>query len=81
MPRPGTSELRVPEICVGTWQRGSRLAVQTSTFEPAASREWGRCDAPFIDGKEVRAGPSPSYERIKGPIEKRKSDGGDPATR
>lgn len=33
--------------------------------------EWGLSDALFIDGKQVRTGPPPSYEKIKGLIEKR----------
>lgn len=33
--------------------------------------EWGISDALFIDGKEVRTGPPPSYEKLKGLIEKR----------
>ena len=51
---------------------GDRVVVrQIDTFEPAASREWGRCDALFIDDKEVRTGPPPSYEKIRRLIEKR----------
>jgi N-acetylglutamate synthase-like GNAT family acetyltransferase len=33
--------------------------------------EWGISDALFIDGKQVRTGPPPSYEKIKKKIEKR----------
>jgi GNAT superfamily N-acetyltransferase len=33
--------------------------------------EWGISDALFIDGKEVRTGPPPSYEKVKRLIEKR----------
>jgi len=33
--------------------------------------EWGISDALFIDGKEVLTGPPPSYEKIKGMIEKK----------
>jgi len=51
---------------------GDRVVVrEISTFEPAASRQWGRCDALFVDDKEVRTGPPPSYEKIKTLIEKR----------
>jgi len=51
---------------------GDKVVVrEISTFEPAASREWGRCDALFIDEKEVRTGPPPSYEKIKRQIGKR----------
>jgi hypothetical protein len=34
-------------------------------------RKWGRRDALFIDGKDVRTLPPPSYENMKGLIEKR----------
>jgi len=33
--------------------------------------EWGIWDSLFIDGTEVRAGPPPSYKKLKGLIEKR----------
>ena len=33
--------------------------------------DWGICDALFIDGREVRTGPPPSFEKLKGLIEKR----------
>jgi hypothetical protein len=33
--------------------------------------EWGIADALFIDGKQVRTGPPPSYEKIKKGIAKR----------
>jgi GNAT superfamily N-acetyltransferase len=33
--------------------------------------EWGLSDALFIDGKEIRTGPPPSYEKLKRLIEKR----------
>jgi len=33
--------------------------------------ERGISDSPSIDGKEVRTGPPPSYEKVKGLIEKR----------
>ena len=50
---------------------GDKVVVrEISTFEPAESRRWGRCDGLFIDGKEVRTGPPPSYEKIKKLIEK-----------
>ena len=41
------------------------------TFERAAFCEWGISDALFIDGKQVRTGPPPSYEKIRKKIEKR----------
>ena len=33
--------------------------------------EWGITDALFIDNKEMRTGPPPSYEKIKNRIAKR----------
>jgi hypothetical protein len=33
--------------------------------------EWGICDGLFIDGKQVRTGPPPSYEKIERLIGKR----------
>ena len=41
------------------------------TLEPAVFDEWGISDGLYIDGREVRTGPPPSYEKIKGLIEKR----------
>jgi len=38
-------------------------AVDTS--EPEAVAKWGTTDALFIDGREIRTGPPPSYKRIK----------------
>jgi GNAT superfamily N-acetyltransferase len=42
-----------------------------NTAERATFLEWGISDALFIDGKEVRTGPPPSYEKLKRLIEKR----------
>jgi GNAT superfamily N-acetyltransferase len=45
---------------------GERVAfVEIDTSEHAAVAEWGRSDAIFIDGKAVRTGPPPSYEKIR----------------
>ena len=41
------------------------------TFNRDNFSEWGIGDALFIDGKEVRTGPPPTYEKIKNKIEKR----------
>jgi GNAT superfamily N-acetyltransferase len=41
------------------------------TLDPAVFQEWGISDGLYIDGKEVRTGPPPSYETVKGLIEKR----------
>ena len=39
--------------------------------EHHALAEWGRSDEIFIDGKQVRTGPPPTYERLRALIEKR----------
>ena len=44
-------------------------AVDTS--DRATFLEWGISDALFIDGKEVRTGPPPSYEKVRGLMAKR----------
>ncbi len=40
------------------------------TFSRQTFLEWGITDALFIDGKQVRTGPPPSYEKIRHLIEK-----------
>jgi len=42
-----------------------------NTFNRELMKEWGISDALFIDGKSVRTGPPPSYEKIRRRIEKR----------
>lgn len=41
------------------------------TADRATFLEWGISDALLIDGKEVRTGPPPSYEKLRRLIEKR----------
>jgi N-acetylglutamate synthase-like GNAT family acetyltransferase len=41
------------------------------TLDPSVFGEWGISDAVFIDGKEVRTGPPPSYKKIQKKIERR----------
>jgi N-acetylglutamate synthase-like GNAT family acetyltransferase len=41
------------------------------TVDKEILKEWGITDAVFIDGKEVRVGPAPPYEKIRKRIEKR----------
>jgi GNAT superfamily N-acetyltransferase len=41
------------------------------TFDHEAFREWGEADAIFVDGKGIRMGPPPSYDKIKKTIAKR----------
>ncbi len=42
-------------------------------FEKREMRKWGRTDTLFIDGKPMRIGPPPGYEKIKKRIESRLS--------
>ncbi len=42
-----------------------------ATMDKQVFSEWGITDALFIDGKEVRTGPPPSYEKIRKLISKR----------
>ncbi|MBL7073811.1 GNAT family N-acetyltransferase [candidate division KSB1 bacterium] len=42
-----------------------------NTFDREVLLEWGIADALYIDDKEVRTGPPPSYEKIKKKIAKR----------
>ena len=41
------------------------------TFDREVFREWGEPDAIFVDGKGIRMGPPPSYDKIKKAIAKR----------
>ncbi|MBI5478435.1 MAG: GNAT family N-acetyltransferase [Deltaproteobacteria bacterium] len=48
---------------------GDRVAFhEIDTSDRAAVLEWGRSDAIYIDGKEVRTGPPPSYEKVRAAI-------------
>ena len=44
---------------------------EIDTSEPAAIAKWGFSDALFVDGKAVRTGPPPSYEKIRSVIARR----------
>ena len=44
---------------------------EIDTFDPAVFREWGIADALFVDNKQVRTGPPPSYEKIRKLVVKR----------
>jgi len=44
---------------------------EIDTFDRERFLEWGIADALFIDDKQVRTGPPPSYEKIKKIIAKR----------
>jgi hypothetical protein len=43
---------------------------EINTFDRDVAKEWGISDGLFIDGKQVRTGPPPSYEKIRKKIEK-----------
>lgn len=42
-----------------------------NTSETEVLQEWGLIDALFIDGRQVRTGPPPSYEKIRKKIRKK----------
>ncbi len=44
---------------------------EIDTFEKKNFQDWGIVDALFVDDKQVRTGPPPSYEKIKKKIAKR----------
>jgi GNAT superfamily N-acetyltransferase len=44
---------------------------EVRTDDRAVFQEWGITDALFVDGKEVRTGPPPKYEKIKKKISRR----------
>ena len=44
---------------------------EINTFDRDTFLEWGISDALFVNGKQVRTGPPPSYEKIKKLIGKR----------
>ncbi len=51
---------------------GEKVVFQEiSTSDKKAVYEWGIADALFVDGKKIRTGPPPSYEKIKKIITKR----------
>ena len=51
---------------------GDRVVFESiDTSDRETFLEWGISDGLFIDGREVRTGPPPSYEKLTGRIEKR----------
>ena len=44
---------------------------EINTFNREVFLDWGISDALFIDGKQIRTGPPPSYEKIKKKIAKK----------
>ena len=49
----------------------SPLQLQNLLHEGEILLEWSFSNALFLDGKEIRIGPAPSYEKVKRLIEKR----------
>lgn len=51
---------------------GDKVAFRAvDTFDRDVFKEWGEPDAIFVDGKGIRMGPPPSYEKIRKNIAKR----------
>jgi GNAT superfamily N-acetyltransferase len=44
---------------------------EIDTSEPEAVARWGLCTEIFVDGREVRTGPPPKYEKVRSIIAKR----------
>jgi GNAT superfamily N-acetyltransferase len=80
-------KVSVASFCTGScmaqnlvYERAKRAAAEAGevvhfeehdTWDPAVFGEWGIGDALYIDGREVRTGPPPSYEKIRKLIDKR----------
>lgn len=53
-------------------QFGDKVLFQKyDTLDRDVFEEWGISDGLFVDGKQVRTGPPPSFEKIEGLIEQR----------
>jgi GNAT superfamily N-acetyltransferase len=86
-PEMEPGKVAVTAICNGwcpgqnlVFERAKRAAAEfgdsvefrgVDTLDRPAFLEWGTPDALFIDGKSVRTGPPPAYEKIRKKIEKR----------
>jgi GNAT superfamily N-acetyltransferase len=86
-PEPGEERVNVTALLNGwcpvmnmTFERAKRAAAEfgdsvdfraVDTFDREAFLEWGVSDALFIDGKPLRTGPPPSYEKIRKRIARR----------
>ncbi len=51
------------------WKAGTSISSIAS--DPEVLEEWEMSDALFIDNRQVRTGPPPSYEKIRKKIAKR----------
>jgi len=86
-PAPGAGRVTVTALvngwCPGmnmAFERAKRAAAEfgdkveflaVDTFDRRVFKEWGEPDAIFVDGKSVRMGPPPTYEKIRKAIAKR----------
>ena len=86
-PEPGEGKVNVTAFLNGwcpamnmTFERAKRAAAEfgdrvdfraVDTFDRETFLEWGVSDALFVDGKPVRTGPPPSYEKIRKRIARR----------
>lgn len=86
-PEPGAGRVTVTALvngwCPGmnmAFERAKRAAAEfgdkvefraVDTFDRRVFREWGEADAIFVDGKSVRMGPPPTYEKIRKAVAKR----------
>ncbi len=51
---------------------GEKVVVEEiDTFDRKVGMEWGASDALYVDGKQIRTGPPPKYEKIRRIIDKR----------
>jgi GNAT superfamily N-acetyltransferase len=51
---------------------GDRISItEYDTLNKQTANEWGIADGVFVDGKEIKTGPPPSYDKIRKRIEKR----------
>jgi hypothetical protein len=44
---------------------------EIDTFDREVAAEWGISDALFVDARQIRTGPPPSYEKIRAAISRR----------
>jgi hypothetical protein len=61
-------------LCLEDWSdevKEARPPNRMPVSSGAAFREWGEPDAIFVDGKGLRMGPPPSYEKIRKAIARR----------
>ena len=63
--------LAVERVRRAASELGDRVVYrEIDVSEHAAVAEWGRSDEIFVDGKQVRTGPPPSYAKLRALIEK-----------